>query len=362
VKVRKIFPFLFSFLIATIGVAEDKISGGPYAVNVGPRSATVAWVVESTRVVLGADPGKLEKSAPALRAEKVNFTGLEPGKTYYYNINGTEAGKGSFKTAPIIATGVAPYQFVVYGDTRTRHDVHRTVVQGILKYAQPDFIVHTGDQAADGWDPSLWPVFFDIERELLRKMAFYPSTGNHERNSPMWHEFFNRTEAYYSFDWGNSHFSIINTDIGNIGPGEATRERYWEEQVKWLRQDLEKSQRADFRFVAGHHPPMTAVSTRQGDNIHMTALMPMFQTYKVTAGLFGHDHNYQHYLKNGVHYFVTGGGGAPLYDVGKPPEGITQKVVSTENFIVVKVNGKSLRLEAMKPNGELIEVTEVAAK
>jgi len=64
-------------------------------------------------------------------------------------------------------------------------------------------------------------------------------------------------------------------------------------------------------IVLAHHPPFTAVERRQGDNPQMTALTPMFEKYHVTAGLFGHDHNYQHYLKNGVHYFTTGGGGAP---------------------------------------------------
>ena len=107
---------------------------------------------------------------------------------------------------------------------------------------------------------------------------------------------------------------------------------------------------------------MTAVSTRQGDNIHITGLIPMLQTYRVTAGLFGHDHNYQHYEKGAVHYFITGGGGAPLYDVDKPPPEITKKVASTENFLVVKVDGKSLRFEAVKPNGEIIEVTQIQAK
>ena len=71
----------------------------------------------------------------------------------------------------------------------------------------------------------------------------------------------------------------------------------------------------------------------------MTALIPMFEKYKLTAGFFGHDHNYQHYLQNGIHYFITGGGGAPLYDVYTPPQGITQKAVSIENFVTVKMEG-----------------------
>src|SRR5437763_17206141 len=104
---------------------------------------------------------------------------------------------------------------------------------------------------------------------------------------------------------------------------------------------------------------MTAVARRQNDNPEMVALIPLFEKQHVTAGFFGHDHNYQHYLKNGVHYFITGGGGAPLYDVEKAPEGITQRVVRTENFMIVKVDGKLARFEAVRPDGEMLDVGEV---
>jgi len=36
-------------------------------------------------------------------------------------------------------------------------------------------------------------------------------------------------------------------------------------------------------------------------NPEMAALVPLFEKQRLTAGFFGHDHNYQHYLKNGVH-------------------------------------------------------------
>ena len=212
---------LWLALFAARLIGEDKLAGGPYVVNVDQRSATIAWVVETGQTFIGTTPGKAEKTSPVLRAEKVSFTGLEPGKTYYYNALGRNEGKGSFKTSP---TGPAAFQFVVYGDTRTRRDMHRKVI------------------------------------------------------------------------------------------GEIARESFWTEQTRWLEEDLRKSQPGDFRFVIAHHPPLTAVARRQGDNPQMTALMPIFEKYKLTAGFFGHDHNYQHYLKDGVHYFITGGGGAPLYE------------------------------------------------
>jgi len=337
--------------------AADKLAGGPYAVNVGERSATVVWVVETAQASIGTEPDKPEKSGPVLRAEKVTFNGLKPGTTYYYNATGTEQGKGSFKTAP---RGASAFQFLVYGDTRTRHDVHRQVMSAILKQAAPDFVLHTGDLVANGADTSLWPIFFDIEHELLRKTAFFPSMGNHERNDRNFYDFFEVTPPpYYSFNWGNCHFIVLDSDTSSISSSEGKRESFWNEQVRWLEEDLQKSQSADFRFVSAHHPPMTAVERRQGDNPHMTALMPMLEKYKVTAGFFGHDHNYQHYLKNGIHYFITGGGGAPLYDVNKPPEGITKRVASTENFLVVKVSEKSVKVEAFKLDGQTLDATEL---
>jgi acid phosphatase type 7 len=211
---------------------------------------------------------------------------------------------------------------------------------------------------ADGSDSSLWPTFFDIERTLLRKVAYFPALGNHERNDSFFYQFFGG-KAYYSFTWGNAHFTVLDSDIPNVAPNAEARDAFWAEEVRWLEDDLQHNQNAEFRFIVAHHPPMTAVAKRQNDNPHMRALMPMFEKYNVTAGIFGHDHNYQHYLKNGIHYITTGGGGAPLYDVDNPPAGITKKVISTENFVVFKVDGKKLRIEALEPNGETLEITDI---
>ena len=332
--------------------AAEKLVGGPYVVNVGPTAATLVWIVEAGAATLGAEPGKADKTAPVLRAEKVSFTGLKPGVVQHYDALGREEGRGSFKTAPI---GRTNFQFVVYGDTRTRHDMHRRVMTAIVKHGIPDFVLHTGDLVANGADSAQWPVFFDIERELLRRTAFFPSLGNHERNDRQFYEFFNVTTPYYSFDWGQGHFIVLNSDIGNAAASTEARESFWKEQVRWLEEDLAKSQSADFRFLVAHHPPITAVARRQGNNQEMTALMPLFEKYHLTAGFFGHDHNYQHYLKNGVHYVITGGGGAPLYDVDKPPRGITQKVISTEHFVSVSVTGKSAHIDAWGLDGSILD-------
>jgi hypothetical protein len=335
----------------------DRIAGGPFVVNVGPRTATIVWVVQTDSLALQLKDGTT-RVAPSLKVEKTTLTGLQPNTRYEFEAGGVDVGKGSFKTAPVEAT---PFRFVVFGDTRSRHDMHRKVVEAIVKRGIPDFVLHTGDLVSDGSDSGLWPIFFDIERQLLRSAAFYPALGNHERNSREFYDYFQVGPPYYSFNWGNAHFSVINSDLGNAASSPSAREAFWTEQTRWLDEDLGKNQKADFRFVIAHHPPFSAVTSRQGGNPHMTALVPLFEKHKVTAGFFGHDHNYQRHVKNGIQYIITGGGGAPLYDVGKPDPEITKLVMSTEHFVSVSVDGKTAKVEVLALDGSPIENIEMKA-
>jgi hypothetical protein len=344
------------FIPITLGAGADKLIGGPYVVNATTRSATVMWVVESATASLGASPDKLDKKAGSLHTEKISFTGLEPGKTYYYDIGQGEAGKGSFRTPP---RSGEPYRFLVYGDTRTRHDVHRRVVAKIMENPAPDFALQTGDLVENGADQALWPIFFDIEHDLLRHTAFFPALGNHEHNDKQFFEFFDMTLPYYSFNWGNAHFVVLDTDVANVADTPSGRDAFWTAEKKWLEEDLAKNQAAAFRFVAGHHPPMTAVESRQGTTKQMEEAIPIYEKYHVTAGLYGHDHNYQHYLKNGIHYVVSGGGGAPLYDVKMPPKDILVKAISVENFLLVSVAGNTAKVEVKSIDGATIDAFEL---
>ena len=331
---------VFATAVQFIAAAEQ-VAGGPFVVGVPGKTAKIAWIVNS----------------PSLRVESTSMTSLQPNTRYEYSIPGLgEAGKGSFKTPP---EGSEPFQFVAYGDNRTRHDVHRRLVAQVLRHGIPDFIIQSGDMVENGNDISQWPVFFDIEKDLLRQTSFFPALGNHERHSQYFESIFHDGTPYYSFDWGNSHFTVLDTNIENAAPYERGRSVYWNEEVRWFEEDLNQHQKADYRFVLGHHPPFTAVGSRQGSNGHVTALTPMFEKYRVSAAFFGHDHNYQHYAKNGIHYVITGGGGAPLYDVSKPPQGITVKVDKIENFVSVSVNGKTAHFTAISIDGTTLDDFEV---
>ena len=66
-----------------------------------------------------------------------------------------------------------------------------------------------------------------------------------------------------------------------------------------------------------HNPPYTATERDNAvDQALRATLVPLFEQYGVDVVFSGDDHFYRHSLRNGIHYIITGGGGAPLHDVG----------------------------------------------
>ena len=103
--------------------------------------------------------------------------------------------------------------------------------------------------------------------------------------------------------------------------------------------------------------------TRRRDSADRLAvgLIPILEKRGVTALFAGHDHSYQRHEKAGIQYIVTAGAGAPLYDIDAPIPGITQKAEKTENFVVVRVEGKQARMEALDLDGRRIDAVTMKA-
>src|SRR5262249_45399236 len=133
---------VFALSAAAGVVAESNIVGGPYVVGVTSQTATIAWIVRSNEVTVRSAAAAKPVIAPVFRVEKTTLTGLKPNTPYDYDIAASgDGGKGSFKTPPFGPTG--PFRFVVYGDNRTRPDVHRNVMAQLMKHGIPDFVVQT---------------------------------------------------------------------------------------------------------------------------------------------------------------------------------------------------------------------------
>jgi predicted MPP superfamily phosphohydrolase len=347
-QIKRLNLVSLGFLILSLGVllAQERLSKGPVIQNVQTNRATVNWVTTRTAGEVWKQGAAAGTPVEEQIYHQVELAGLEPGTAYRYDLRqyGIEA-QVSFTTPP---AGDKPFSFIVFGDNRTRHEVHRKVVERVLT-EKPQFILNTGDLVGDGLNPAEWDRFFEIEKDLLRTVPYYPVLGNHERDAPAFSRYFTfpgGNSYHYSFDWGNAHF--VGLDSDQFTTPRAT------EILEWLQSDLQRNEKP-LTFVYFHHPLYTAVERRRPSAARLAQKVePILLAGGVTAVFNGHDHNYQHHLKDGLHHIVTGGGGAPLYDV-VPVPGITLKVAKTENYVRVHVAEGKTQVEAVDLEGKILD-------
>lgn len=201
------------------------------------------------------------------------------------------------------------FKFVVYGDTRTNDEWHRMVAERIAQ-EEPAFVINVGDLVDSGDYEGCWDRFFDAVAELTSKVPYFPVLGNHERNATLYYFIFMNPRGggdferrWYSFNAGEVHFVILDSNVPRGTP-------LMEEQTRWLIEDLEKNRDKKFKLVFFHHPFYT--NTPNDEPTLEDEWRGIFERYHVNAVFNGHIHDYERFFRNGIHYVVTGGGGAPL--------------------------------------------------
>lgn len=283
--------------------------------------------------------------------------------------------------APPLKTG-EPFRFVIFGDTRSRPAVHAGIVQAIV--AEPDlrFAVHTGDLVGRGDVSRYWDQFFAIEAPLLARLPLYPAVGNHDVADGRADELLRRfalpetrgaERPYYAVDHGNVHVVVLDAYVNVEPPAWCRAHRrqrggtcFDDAQLAWLEADLRAAAgnpATDHIVVVTHVGPYSSTRSR-GGSPQLRALLPLFAETGVTLVASGHDHAYERgTTENGIAYVVSGGGGAPLYEVGFPSRHPNRRAVarSVEHYLVAAVEGQSLRLTAKTPQGEVIDEFTILA-
>ena len=274
---------------------------------------------------------------------------LRPGSTYAYQIefaSGERTPLGYFSTPPRDFTS---FTFLVYGDTRTFYARHRVVATRMAKETAA-FVIHTGDLVTSPVQKE-WNAFFSSGRELLLSKLFFPVLGNHERNHFSYYRLFQlpgaggkKGKQWWSFRWGDVLFVGLDSNTRYLG---FTGLR---EETRWLKETL--SQEARFKFVFFHHPLFSS-DPHYGGNEGLAALWhPVFVRNAVTAVFCGHVHAYEHIVRDGIHYFTTGGGGAPMYSLGEPVEGTVYAAAGLLHYLRVSVEEDAVQVE-MVPVAEV---------
>lgn len=201
----------------------------------------------------------------------------------------------------------------------------------------------------DSLDPTVFAALGDIQYEEGASIDFEdhyhrrwtglkdrtrPAPGNHEYRTPGAAGYFGYFGAlagepdrgYYSYDIGEWHVVVLNTncDMVDCGPGSN--------QARWLEADLASSG-AVCTLAYGHHPRFS--SGWHGDQEWTAELFRILYESGVELYLAGHDHDYERL--------------APLDPERRPdPVGVRQFVVGT--------GGYDTRVGSLKPSA----VTEAA--
>jgi 3',5'-cyclic AMP phosphodiesterase CpdA len=243
------------------------------------------------------------------------------------------------------------FRFTVFGDFRPAkaddpYPPQFRQTLDAMKAESPAFAVSVGD-AWFGYGGTMEHYRGEVAQFLSLvkgwRVPLYNIIGNHEVTADIERERYLKERfgnLYGSFDYGNVHFICLDTDeVGKEG-------RITGEQLRWLEQDLERNHHVSVIFVALHRPlfspldPDLVKKRSFTDPVNRDALHRLFVRFKVAAVFAGHDHLYEKRVVNGVHYYITGGGGAPLYEL--PDKG------GFYHYLSVAVRGKKTTVEVRR--------------
>jgi len=207
--------------------------------------------------------------------------------------------------------------------------------------AEPEIILFAGDLMNDNGPPKKW---FEMT-EFLDNEKIHVAIGNHDiikDHKNQYLRYYDLEKSYYSFDYENVHFIILDTEEPITSPSE---------QFNFLLSDLESTKNdSEINWIiVMMHRPMHSDGTHfhskdigqhlTGLNLrfnHMllwkTTLQPIFDYYNVDLIIQGHNHFYErsfplksnnmiseiddsHYVDpDGQIYLTVGSGGHSLHN------------------------------------------------
>ncbi|MBI4556179.1 MAG: metallophosphoesterase family protein, partial [Candidatus Hydrogenedentes bacterium] len=197
-------------VLAASAYGQDAAVIGPYVQDVRSTAATICWATRSGETKLTGPSG--ESIVREYSMHKTVLPRLKPGTKYQYSVeaDGNVPLTGEFTTFP---EKDEPFRFVVFGDTRSRHEIHARLVKRIAD-EKPLFVINTGDLVSDGRSMADWEKFFEVSGGLMRTIPYYPVLGNHENDSQHYYDFFclPGNERYYTFHAGGVLFLMLDTE------------------------------------------------------------------------------------------------------------------------------------------------------
>lgn len=314
---------------------------GPYLQSGTPTTVVVKWrtdIATQSVVNYGKISNSLSEKASntALTTEhEVTLSGLSPNTKYYFNIgNKSEvlSESDSEDMYVITAPKAGSKQFVrawILGDAGTANNNQRAVRDAYYDYVdaapmnsgKTDMMLFLGDNAyGSGTDEQYQNALFDIYDDMLKKSVAWSCLGNHDGKSAdsatqsgPYYDIFtfptaaqaggtaSGTEAYYSFDYANIHFIILDSHHTGREVGGA--------MYNWTLTDIQNTKQ-DWIVTLFHHPVYTKGSHDSDTEDRLIEMrqnfMPMMEANGVDLILNGHSHSYERsYFLNGHYGFAN---------------------------------------------------------
>ena len=258
------------------------------------------------------------------RATKHSATiqGLDENSDYFYRVGDKDNGYWS-DAIPFTTGGETDdadtFSFISVNDSQGMVESDYEVYLNTLEQARgtfPDaaFTIHGGDFVDDGANEDYWTWALDDEDNVAQGMAMAPAAGNHEAKSDVEGitdenpivSHFNlsgvadgqdlSTGVYYSFEYKNATFVVLNTnDLGANG-GIS------QEQYDWAYQTLSAAD-TQWKIVLLHKSPYSNGPHQTDEDV--VAIRSQMDTLAASCDvdvvLSGHDHVYNRtpYLMRG---------------------------------------------------------------
>ena len=260
---------------------------------------------------------------------KATVSGLEAGKTYYYDVGDetTRSAAGTFTTD----NGDDKVEFITIADIQAGNlnnflQGARVTETAFKTLPGAEFMINLGDFTDDSTNEE-WDYYDTAMKSVNLSTTLAPISGNHDGLgvAHWFNNMFNldtsesvqvKDGVNYSFDYGNVHFAVLNTnDILSISLP----------QLKWLENDLNSTD-ADWKIVCMHKSPYSlGKDAKWPDALYLQkALTKVIDKCDVDLVMSGHDHQYLRTkpltknkvdTENGTTYILSGTAGAKRYEI-----------------------------------------------
>lgn len=336
-------PYLQSVTTNSVYVLVECDSQDTVWVDYG-RSAMYGRVAKTSIISV------TDASVPTY-VHKIRLTGLKANNLYYYKVRqGTSHSDGfTFHAAPEPGTS---FRMLFMADFRTNTSIHDKIAK-LAADTYPQVAVYGGDLCAKPEYLSWKKEFFrSAELDLISKIPFFNANGNHEGNGINTLAFLqnpdsiSKSQLYYSFDYGDLHVLILNTEI-DLKPGSP--------QYEFAKQDLANAS-TSWKIVVSHSPAYCGGGHGE-DKAMVVMTKELFERNGVKLVLSGHSHFYENNLVNDIHHLVIGSVGAPLYDPKK--ESYTLVALKDYCWAVLDVKYSRLTLTVFNAKNEKLDSVDL---